>query len=460
MVSTSYAETIDLSILDIEELESLKSRINYELFSRPESQGIKMEKGEYRVGTDILPGKYHIRNLADSSYNVDVVIYTDSSMTSLLYKEAISSISNKDYIIVLDTENILIIDGIIWFNNSTFPNYAAPEGTTIPNGIYVVGEEIPEGKYTAYYKEKPAQLNVYQDQRHFGAGESLFSSNKMFSHLFSLNNSQFSFSLKNGNIVEVLSADIIVKKVETSFFNFDDQTDLKNDVQNNELIQKKDQTIKEMNLRIAELLAENEKLEEQLLEYHREDSSLWKLQTEPIFSGDGWIITNQYYFEKGSLNHYCCILKNICEENKIISGYVLFLDTNNNLIDVAAISKTVVNHGFTTIIHASSSQPFDHAVVKPILTTPKKSISLQPFIEWSTQRTDNFIIINVKNNSKYNADVVRYNMLCFDENDKIVFMDYGTLAGIPAGESIKKDIHINTLSTVVRVEFFIDAVHS
>lgn len=418
-----------------------------------------MEKGEYKVGTDILPGKYYIRNQGDSSSYVDIVVYTDKSMSSVLYKETISSTSNKDYFLVLDDENIFTIDGIIWFNNSAFPNYVSPQGTTIPIGIYVVGEEIPEGKYTAYYNEKPAQLNVYQDQHHFEAGKTLLSSNRMFSHLFSLENTQFSFSLKKGNIVEVLLADIIMNKGEITF-NFDDQTDLNNNVLNNDQIKEKDQIINELNLRITEILAENENLEEQLLEYRRRDQSLWNLQIEPVFRGDGWIITKQYYFDKGVPYYYCCVLKNNSKDNKIISGYVFFYDKDNNLIDVTSISKTVVNTGSSTFICASSIQPFDHAVVKPVFTVPKKSISLQPFVEWNTTKTDNYLVVNVKNNSEYNADVVRYNMLCFDESDHLVFIDHGNLAGIPAGESIKKNLYINTLSTVVRIEFFIDAVHS
>ena len=41
-------------------------------------------------------------------------------------------------------------------------DYTAPEGTSIPTGIYTVGEEIPEGKYTIYFNgEAPSRVRTY-----------------------------------------------------------------------------------------------------------------------------------------------------------------------------------------------------------------------------------------------------------------------------------------------------------
>lgn len=41
-------------------------------------------------------------------------------------------------------------------------DYTAPEGTSIPTGIYIVGEEIPAGKYTVYFNSQaPACVRTY-----------------------------------------------------------------------------------------------------------------------------------------------------------------------------------------------------------------------------------------------------------------------------------------------------------
>ena len=41
-------------------------------------------------------------------------------------------------------------------------DYTPPEGTSIPTGIYSVGEEIPEGKYTVYYNGvAPSRVRTY-----------------------------------------------------------------------------------------------------------------------------------------------------------------------------------------------------------------------------------------------------------------------------------------------------------
>ena len=61
----AFAEGIDLSAMTFEQLIALQQQINNEIMTRPESQGITLQTGIYRVGEDIPAGVYSI-TLADS----------------------------------------------------------------------------------------------------------------------------------------------------------------------------------------------------------------------------------------------------------------------------------------------------------------------------------------------------------------------------------------------------------
>ena len=64
LFSPALAESLDLSALTFEQLIALQQQINAEIMTRPESQGITLQKGTYRIGQDIPAGIYSI-TLAD-----------------------------------------------------------------------------------------------------------------------------------------------------------------------------------------------------------------------------------------------------------------------------------------------------------------------------------------------------------------------------------------------------------
>ena len=67
---SSKAEQVDLSSFDWDELITLNSRIQNELFSRPEFKEVIVPRGIYKVGLDIPAGKWTISGVLDDDHHV------------------------------------------------------------------------------------------------------------------------------------------------------------------------------------------------------------------------------------------------------------------------------------------------------------------------------------------------------------------------------------------------------
>ena len=59
-VTVSTAESIDLTSLSFDELQTLQEKISAEIKSRPEWKGVKVPAGIWTVGVDIPEGEYSI----------------------------------------------------------------------------------------------------------------------------------------------------------------------------------------------------------------------------------------------------------------------------------------------------------------------------------------------------------------------------------------------------------------
>ena len=60
LLAGSTAESVDLSSLSFEELETLQNRVAAEMKTRPEWKGVKVPAGVWTVGVDIPEGEYSI----------------------------------------------------------------------------------------------------------------------------------------------------------------------------------------------------------------------------------------------------------------------------------------------------------------------------------------------------------------------------------------------------------------
>ena len=177
---TAIAEAeYDFTSYSYDELIGIRERLDAEIQTRPEAGERVLQPGQYVVGKDIAPGIYDLGFVPaeeDDTYT-NWYIYDTKQMydydVSRLFLGDLprnegrvqqgSSVKvelfDGDYFVIYRSAASIVRTGNVVPAES---DYTAPEGTTIPTGIYTIGEEIPEGKYTIYYNgEAPSRVRTY-----------------------------------------------------------------------------------------------------------------------------------------------------------------------------------------------------------------------------------------------------------------------------------------------------------
>lgn len=169
----------DFTSYSYDELIGFREQLDAEIQTRPEAGERVLQPGQYVIGKDIAPGIYDLGFVPaeeDDTYT-NWYIYDTKQMydydVSRLFLGDLprnegrvqqgSSVKVElfegDYFVIYRSAASIVRTGNVVPVES---NYTAPEGTTIPTGIYTVGEEIPEGKYTIYYNgEAPSRVRTY-----------------------------------------------------------------------------------------------------------------------------------------------------------------------------------------------------------------------------------------------------------------------------------------------------------
>lgn len=165
ITTTAFADLPDFSSMSFDELQTMKTALDKEYNSRPESEGMTLMSGEYHIGRDIKPGLYYIAMvLPSSSYGLDFSLYENAE--TLSQEESGYHKLAKDYRYMelgsdpvslnLESNNVLIVSGgpallkASVFDPTDYYTYEPPAGTLVPEGSYIVGKEIPAGKYVIY----------------------------------------------------------------------------------------------------------------------------------------------------------------------------------------------------------------------------------------------------------------------------------------------------------------------
>lgn len=160
-LNNCFAEGIDLTSMDIDELLALKNALTLELQSRPEASPFEVNPGTYIVGEDIKAGKYYIaaKGLSEGTGQIHIYETKDQyqNRPAGKYGDFIENfyINAEDYAIIVtlvDGNLIYLQSAPVMFSVNEFEGgkyytYTPPEGTYVPAGIYTVGVEIPAGTY-------------------------------------------------------------------------------------------------------------------------------------------------------------------------------------------------------------------------------------------------------------------------------------------------------------------------
>ena len=180
VVPVAMAEAdFDFTGYSYDQLIGIKEQLDAEIAPRPEAGARVLQPGQYVVGKDIAQGIYDVGFVpveADDTYT-NWYIYDTKQMydydVSRLYlgdlprdegsvQEGSSvkvELFDGDYFVIYRSAASIERTG------NAVPveyDYTAPEGTSIHTGIYIVGEEIPAGKYTIYFNgEAPSRVRTY-----------------------------------------------------------------------------------------------------------------------------------------------------------------------------------------------------------------------------------------------------------------------------------------------------------
>lgn len=159
------AESSDYASMSFEDLNALKQAIDKEYYSRQEAGPRQIGVGQYLVGKDILPGTVYIAMTIPSDWTDYGAVGVYESEEAIEQKNAIAShtiyIGSEPKAVQLNEGNILVVswtDLLISysnFNTSDFFTYE-PEGTPVPAGKYVAGEDIPDGRYEVFPGSAPS----------------------------------------------------------------------------------------------------------------------------------------------------------------------------------------------------------------------------------------------------------------------------------------------------------------
>lgn len=171
----------DFTGYSYDELIGIKEKLDAELQTRPEAGERILQPGQYVVGKDIAQGVYDLGFVAaeeDDTYT-NWYIYDTKQMYDydvgrlwlgdLPREEGTIKQGGSVKVELFDGDYFVIYRSaasIVRVGNAipVESDYTAPEGTSIPTGIYIVGEEIPEGKYTIYFNGiAPSRVRTYSN---------------------------------------------------------------------------------------------------------------------------------------------------------------------------------------------------------------------------------------------------------------------------------------------------------
>lgn len=179
------AET-DIQNMDFDALSKLKQTVDAEFASRPEAGVLTLVPGQYVVGRDLKAGRY-LMMCNDPSYKRNYArlhVYKDEAQFAErpagYYGEYISdnmfTLGEAPESVVLAEGNLLCLDsaGVVCtlyeFAEEDYYRYTPPEGTCVPAGSYLVGEEgnLPAGNYEVFAADvQGGEIRIYFKEEDF-----------------------------------------------------------------------------------------------------------------------------------------------------------------------------------------------------------------------------------------------------------------------------------------------------
>ena len=226
------AAGFDFTGYSYEELIGIKEQLDAELQTRPEAGERTLQTGQYVVGKDIAQGIYELGFVPaeeDDTYTNWYVYDTKQMYDYDVGRLWLGDLPREEGTLKAGSSvRVELFDGdyfVIYRSAASITrvgnavpvetNYTPPEGTSIPTGVYIIGEEIPEGKYTVYFNgEAPSRVRTYADPadaaNDFKDGE--------FEAVLASYNTSVEINLKAGYAFRLEYNSVIMKKSEGFVF--------------------------------------------------------------------------------------------------------------------------------------------------------------------------------------------------------------------------------------------------
>lgn len=227
----SFSESLDFSSLSFDELSAKKQAIDYEYYSREQAKARVLSCGVYIVGKDFPAGTYYFRVAeADKSRNKsEYAIYpsvenynnhiTKGAFSGRLFFGTVFSYSFNDGN-VFEITKMPLLFGVNKSTVDNFPQYEIPEGTRVHPGVYIVGEDLPAGKYTVFATSyKSAYFGIYYDKA--WSKSKYVDADVAYRIIVDDANEGFIITLENDNAIEIEDEDIIMRKQKKEPLVFD-----------------------------------------------------------------------------------------------------------------------------------------------------------------------------------------------------------------------------------------------
>lgn len=226
------AAVFDFTRFSYDELIGIKEQLDNELQTRPEAGARILQPGQYVVGKDIAQGIYDVGFVPaeeDDTYT-NWYIYDTKQMydydVSRLYLGDLPR--NEGRVQTGSSVKVELFDGdyfVIYRSAASIErsgnavpveyDYTAPEGTSIPTGIYIIGEEIPAGKYTIWFNgEAPSRVRTYANPE--DATNDFI--DPEFEAVLAIHNPSVEANLKEGYAFRLEYNNVIMKKSEGFVF--------------------------------------------------------------------------------------------------------------------------------------------------------------------------------------------------------------------------------------------------
>ena len=231
--SCAFADGSDrdaLQSMDDETFIALWHDAQIEYMRRASHFSTLLGAGVYETGIDVPAGNYTLIPTGRSISPPGIIVFPDRKTYEQTTDErrpkgclfSIESRCGERCDIALQEGNILVCSGfpVHCFRGSDFSAatdaalYLPPEGTVVPAGVYIAGQDIPVGRYTFNYNGKNAVVvEMYRDRELF-EGQYAPTNYEIISFI----NPQVSFSLSDGYVLVIKYNSVIANKASQLSF--------------------------------------------------------------------------------------------------------------------------------------------------------------------------------------------------------------------------------------------------